>query len=483
MEPLQPDTTAGNFSPNSTLFRVFAVVLIASIWGGLLSEQYWLPGIPFFLLLFYLTIVDFRKVFYLLLFCLPLSVEFFLPGGFATDLPTEPMMLGLMGVFILYVSRHYREMSGQFLKHPITLLLLLHLAWIFFTAMFSQNVMVSVKFFLAKVWYIAVFYFLTGFLLKKKEHLQSFFWWIYIPLTLLIIQTIIRHASYGFTFSDIGWCVTPFFRNHVNYASMLTLFFPFLMLAMSWQKRGSSTWIMLLFSLVLYVVAIQLSFTRAAYVGLVAAFGVYFVIRLKLMKWSLAGGMIVAVIWIGSILKENKYLDYAPDFEKTITFKNFDNLLEATYKGEDISTMERVYRWVAGYGMNQAKPWLGFGPGNFYGFYRGYTVTSFRTYVSDNPEQSGIHNYFLMTLVEQGFPGLIIFIGLIVLVLIRGEQIYHRLTDPDYRRITMAAIMSIVVIDCLLLINDMVETDKVGTFFFMNMALIVNMEIRSRREV
>lgn len=482
MEPLQPDTSTESVNSSAALFRVFALVTIASVWGGLISEQYWIAGLPFFLLMAYLTIVDFRKIFYLLLFCLPLSVEFSLPGGLGTDLPTEPMMLGLMGVFILYASRHYREMGGSFLRQPLTLLLLFHLAWIFFTAIFSQNMVVSFKFFLAKCWYIAVFYFLAGFLLKKKEHLKSFFWWIYIPLTLLIIQTIIRHATYGFTFSDIGWCVTPFFRNHVNYASMVTLFFPFLLLAMSWQKRWSSTWILLAASLLLYVVAIQLSFTRAAYVSLVAAFGVYFVIRLKLMKWSIVAGLIVAVVWIGSILKDNKYLDYAPDYEKTITFKNFDNLLEATYKGEDISTMERVYRWVAGYGMNQAKPMLGFGPGNFYGFYRNYTVTSFRTYVSDNPEQSGIHNYFLMTLVEQGFPGLIILIALIAFVLIRGEEIYHRLKDPDYRRITMAAIMSIVVIDCLLLINDMLETDKVGPFFFMNMALIVNMEIRSKRE-
>ncbi len=476
-----PTTGYNRVLRDKPLFTFFAAVVALSVVAGVATEFFWLAGIPFCLLLAYLTVVDFRKVFYLLLCFLPLSVETFLPGGLATDLPSEPLMLGLSAVFGLYVCRHFREMGSGFLRHPVTLLLLLHVAWIFVTALTSQNGLVSFKFLAAKSWYLVVFYFLAGYLLRRPDHLRHFFWWIYIPLTLLILQTIVRHAAYGFTFSDIGWCVTPFFRNHVNYASMVTLFFPFLLLALSWYRRGSGIWLLLAASLPLYIVAIQLSFTRAAYVGLVAAFGVWFIIRLRLMRWALLGGMVAGAIWMVSVLREDRYLEYAPNFERTITHKDFDNLLEATYKGEDISTMERVYRWVAGYGMNQARPWLGFGPGNFYNFYKNYTVTSFRTYVSDNPEQSGIHNYFLMTLVEQGFPGLIIFTALILLVLIRSEQVYHRLRDPAYRRIALAAIMSIVVIDLLLLINDMVETDKVGPFFFMNMALLVNMELKARR--
>ena len=36
--------------------------------------------------------------------------------------------------------------------------------------------------------------------------------------------------------------------------------------------------------------------------------------------------------------------------------------------------------------------------------------------------------------------------------------------------------LSLVIIDALCLINDMVETDKVGAFFFMGMAILVNLE-------
>jgi O-antigen ligase len=128
--------------------------------------------------------------------------------------------------------------------------------------------------------------------------------------------------------------------------------------------------------------------------------------------------------------------------------------------------MERVYRWVAAFQMSKDRPWMGFGPGNFVNFYETYTVKSFQTYVSDNPEGSGVHCYYLMTLVEQGFIGMIIFIALSFLVLIQAEKIYHRCTDPARKRIIMAVTLCTVVMDAFLLINDMVETDKMGSFFF-----------------
>ena len=69
---------------------------------------------------------------------------------------------------------------------------------------------------------------------------------------------------------------------------------------------------------------------------------------------------------------------------------------------EDISTMERVYRWVAGVEMVKDKPIFGFGPGTFYSAYKAYTLSSFQTYVSDNVDHSTVHNYFLLTFIEQG---------------------------------------------------------------------------------
>ena len=124
----------------------------------------------------------------------------------------------------------------------------------------------------------------------------------------------------------------------------------------------------------------------------------------------------------------------------------------------------------------------GFGPGNFYNFYKSYTVSGFETYVSANPEKSGIHNYYLMMLVDQGIPGLIIFLILTFAILLKGEQIYHETRDEGRKRIVMILLLSLIIIDAFLLINDLIETDKVGSFYFMSIAILVNFDLANRRE-
>jgi O-antigen ligase len=230
------------------------------------------------------------------------------------------------------------------------------------------------------------------------------------------------------------------------------------------------------------LLAIYFTYTRAAYAAILLAAGAYFVIRWRLLRLVLAGLGVVIFVGFLYLSYDNNYLDFAPEFNRTISHEDFGNLMEATYKMEDISTMERVYRWVAAFQMSFERPWMGFGPGNFVNFYQSYTVNNFETYVSDNPEGSGVHCYYLMTLVEQGYIGVLIFIALSFMVLLQGEKIYHRCADPMRRRIIMALTLSTVVMDAFLLINDMVETDKMGSFFFICMAILVNQDLENKRQ-
>ncbi|MCB0588558.1 MAG: O-antigen ligase family protein, partial [Phaeodactylibacter sp.] len=464
------------------LFGVFAGLLLICLFTGIATEMYYLVGIPAFLLLVYLTIVDFHKTFLLLLACIPLSTELVLPSGFGTDLPTEPLMIGLMLVGLAYIIRHGKEASGQFLHHPITLLLLLHLSWIAATAITSHLLVVSVKFLLAKIWYVATFFFLASLMLRDERDIRQFFWAVFSTLMLTVLIIMARHAAYGFTFADVFRVLHPFYRNHVTYASIIVVFLPFVWFVRKWYAAYSLPWWILTGSLLLLIPAIQFTYTRAAYLSVVIAIGAYYIIRWKLTKYVLILALAAAVGFVAFMSYGNKYLDYAPNYETTVTHKNFNNLLEATYSGEDISTMERVYRWVAGFHMSIAEPVFGFGPGNFYNFYKTYTVTSFQTYVSDNPDKSGIHSYYLMTLVEQGLPGLAFFLLLAAYTLLRGERIYHQARRREGQHIAMMALLSLVIILSLLIINDLIETDKVGPFFFMNLAILVNLDLKQQAE-
>lgn len=460
----------------------FGLLSLLSIWTAVASGYYFLVGVPMALLMLYLAVVDFRSLFYLLLFCLPLSTEVVLAGGFGTDLPSEPLMVGLMLITMLFFLSGSRVAELQRFWHPITLLLLLHVSWIYLTSITSNLFFVSLKFSLAKTWYIVVFYFLAAYLLKDTREQRRFFWIIFLPLLFTVVVTMVRHAGYGFSFVGIHKVLHPFQRNHVNYAAMITLFMPFLWFAWRRQPQRSFYWWFLLGSIGLMLLAIYFSFTRAAYIALAASVAAYFAFRLKVIRYLIAVGIVAALLSLGYMVQQNRYLEYAPNYDRTVTHYEFDNLVEATYKMEDISTMERLYRWVAGLKMSPEEPWVGFGPGNFVNFYRSYTVTRFETYVSDNPEQSGIHSYFLMTLVEQGIVGLFIFLLFNFFLLIKGEQIYHETKEPVRKGIAMSALLCLVIINVFLLINDLIETDKVGPFFFMSAALLLNIDQANHRQ-
>ncbi len=479
---MQNNTAISSLSrQNLLIFRVFAAVLLISIFAAIAFEVYFAVIAPVLLMLAYATIVDFRKVFFLLIVCIPLSTEYYFENGFATDLPTEPLMIGLMGVYGIYVLRHGREMSGSFIRHPLTLLLLLHLFWIFTTTITSSIFFFSLKFSLAKLWYIVVFFFMAGSILKKENDFKTFFWCVLIPLLATVFIIWIQHAAHGFSFKSVTGILDPFYRNHVNYASLLALFLPFVWFARGWYASGSFKRRFLNFSVIVLLLAIQLSYTRTAYVTLVIAIGAYFIIRWKIVRLALVASVVVTAIGFGYLVKNNTYLQFAPDYERTVTHHKFDNLVTATVEMKDISTMERFYRWIAGVRMATDKFLVGFGPGNFYSFYKSYTVSSFRTYVSDNPEKSGIHSYFLLMLVEQGLIGMFIFIALSFYALIKGERVYHESQSPERKGIVMGVLLSLIVINAFLLINDMIETDKMGSFFFIGLAVLINMDLANKR--
>ncbi|MEY3321390.1 MAG: hypothetical protein RLZZ417_973 [Bacteroidota bacterium] len=459
------------------LFLCFAFIFSTSWFISILENQWlWLLPIPVSLIIFF-SIIDFKIVFYLLLFFIPLSTEITFDNGFGTDLPTEPLIIGLMGIGILYFLLHFKKTGAAYLTHPLSILIFLHVLWTFFTSLTSYSVFISIKFLLAKIWYVCTFYFLAGYLLRTEKRIKILFWVVLMPMIFTIIVIWYRHSFYGFSFGDIHRVLHPFQRNHVNYAALLALLFPWIFLIRFEYPSGSFLRNFLSVLIPIWLVAIYLSYTRAAYGAILIAFVGSLLVRWKVLMPFVYASILIVLAGAFWLTQNNKYLDFAPNYDRTISHTEFDHLLEATVKLEDISTMERLYRWVAGAHMSVKEPWLGFGPGSFVHHYKAYTLKGFRTYVSNNEEKSGIHSYFLMILVEQGLPGLFIFGLFIITVLKTGQRVVDNYSNERPSWIPMAALSSFMVILAFLTINDLVETDKIGSFFFIFIAILVNTDI------
>jgi len=458
----------------------YAIVALMMVCSGmaLFQEQYLLALAPVAVLGAVAVIKDYRILYYSFWMLLPFSIEFYF-GSIGMDLPTEPIMLLLSGLTFLLVASKLRTISFQQLYHPIGVILLIHLFWILITSVFSQSPTVSYKFFAAKLWYVVPFFFLTFHMIKTDKDIDKIMGILAVFLSTAIAIVVARHAMEGFTFKSSHKVVRPIFRNHVNYSAIIVTVLPFMW---AFYRNRTSKLIrkLMIPVLLLFLVGTYFSYTRAAQLCVFIGIGAYFIFKFRLGRLAIIGSCMIGLLFVTHLATNNKYLDYAPDFEKTITHTDFDNLLEATMKMEDISTMERVYRWVAGSHMFIQRPVTGFGPGSFYFHYKEYTVLSFRTYVSGNPEKSGIHSYYLMTLVEQGIVGLLILLALMFGIILVGERVYHQVKDKNSQRYVMAATISTVVICALCLINDLLEVDKVGPFFFLNAAIIVIFDQKSK---
>jgi O-antigen ligase len=466
-----------------TQLGIFYMLSVLSLVSGVLAWQLdmtFLFALPALVLVILFTILDYKALYFILLFMLPCSIEYYFPNGLATDLPTEPLMVGLMMVTLALLFFRKTHLPKGFLSNPLVLLLLIHLFWIFICALNSDMPVFSFKVFLAKIWYFVPFTLLTAIVMRQASDVKRMFWCIFIPLTILVIISVARHGLiYGFSFLDINKSVTPYFRNHVNYAAMMSIFFPFILWATTWYKRGSFTRNVLVISVLIFIVAVYLSYTRTAMLAILGMIPFYYIVKWRVTKVAVAGFIIFATIGLGWMFYDNHYLRFAPTYEDTIYHDDFSSHLTSTFEGKDVSSMERVYRWVAAVRMSRERPYFGVGSGNFYNYYKSYTVTDFETYISDNEERSTVHNYYLLMLVEQGWPGLIIFLLLTFAVFIYGEHIYYKMDNPQDRTAVMILLLVMFSIIINLLLSDMLESDKVGPFFFMTIALLALFDVKA----
>ncbi|GGF12136.1 O-antigen ligase family protein [Hymenobacter cavernae] len=458
------------------LFMVFmGVLLVSGACVILFDSLVWL-AVPAALLGFIVLLADWRWVYYLLLFALAFSREIQLPGGLSMDVPSEPLMLILLSCFGANVLLGRSGITARYWGHPFIIILGLMLLWASVSAFSSVDTLKSIKYLLAKTWYIGPFIFVTLNIVRRPADVWRMVAFYIAGASITVVYTAIRHAERGFAFDAINPSIQPFYLNHVIYAAVLALLLPYAFYAARSTPPGlkrtawrAAQWLLLF--------GVLLSYTRASIMALPLAGFFYLAVRWRLIAFVLVGAAVAALGGSLYFVHQNNYMLYAPDFEKTIfNGKDFEKHLEATYKLEDLSGMERLYRWVAAARMISEKPITGSGPATFYPEYKRYTVKSFRTYVSDNPEHSTTHNYFLLQLAEQGFPGFLLFVTLLSTALLTMQRLYHRSRSPENRRVVLAAGLSLFIIIFHLLLNEIIEVDKTGSFFFIGLALLMRAE-------
>jgi O-antigen ligase len=279
-----------------------------------------------------------------------------------------------------------------------------------------------------------------------------------------------RHFQTGFAFDSVNSVVQPFFRNHVNYGAFLVCLLP--LAVAGYMLSQKFRWFFALITLA-FLGALFFSYSRGAWMALFVGLLTVLAIRKSILQWLAAGSILLFAAAILYLSSGNRYLNYRPDFERTIYHQQFRDHLRATYRLTDLSTAERFHRWIGGIRMMEGHLLHGYGPNGFYYAYKPYTVTAFQTYVSVNEERSTVHNYFLLLLIEQGIPGLVIFCLLLGLLFYYTHRWYHNVSDKRERIYAAAVAAMLGMIVSLNLLSDLVETDKIGGLFFLCVGILL----------
>lgn len=450
---------------------IFIAVNIIGLW----KDIPYVNAIPFIILFGILVIRDYRILFYSLLAALPISIEFFF-GSLSLSAPSEPILIFSTGIWIILLINKRTNIS-QYSNNPLLILLILQLLLFVFNIFISREPLLSFKYLLAKVWFFGGFILLPLLFLKEIKQFKIAFWSFFIPLMITVFYTIINHALTGFSFEEVNQSARPFYANHVIYACTLGLALPFSVAALGWYKEHPLIKLLLVTMILVLVFAIITSYTRTTWLSVVAAIASVFVFKSKFLKLSFVVASIGVVFFCYQLVDQNNYMKYAPNYTNTVfNREDFSKHMEATVELSDVSGMERVYRWVAAINLIQHNFWFGTGNNTFYPTYKEYANPAFITYLSDNPERSSTHNYFLLIFCDQGVFGFLIFIAIYILAMLKTKTIYTLSNSTFIRNLMLTCFATLVIFLVHLVLGDMVEVDKNGGIFLLIIALIIGAE-------
>jgi len=155
--------------------------------------------LPFALLVVYYAIYSMDKLLLFIIFFTPLTIplsEFMPDIGIDMALPTEPIIAGLMLVFFLRLI-FKNDYDKQIFNSITSTAILFSLFWILITSFTSTMPIVSIKFFLSRLWFVVVFFYITAIYLKQHSNFDKLIWLYSISLVIVVFYTFNNHLSYG----------------------------------------------------------------------------------------------------------------------------------------------------------------------------------------------------------------------------------------------------------------------------------------------
>ena len=467
-------------------FIVYLTAILFVITNALfvINENYFFNALPFVMVIVFMALFSLDKLLYLIIFITPLSISISeLIPGISNDisLPVEPLLFGVL-LILIFKLIFDKSFDKRILYHPISIAIYFNLLWIFITSLTSTMPVVSIKFFLSRLWFLASYYFLAAHLFKEKKNIYKYIWLYIGSFVLVVFYTLYQHSKYGFFDQKAAnFVVSPLLPDHTSYAAIIAMLIPFIIGVFSLGRisKVHKTWMFMALSVL--IVGLVFSYTRAAWVSLVGALGIYLVMlfRIKFKIVFVTAITVLALFFsfqtqIFMMLEQNNQ-DSGDNFTEHI--ESMSNI------STDASNLERLNRWSCAYRMFEDKPIFGFGPATYMFNYAPYQLSSEKTIISTNSGDVGnAHSEYLGPLAESGIFGLLSILLVIILTSYTALKIYSYNPDYEIRLLAMLMFLGLVTYYFHGILNNFLDLEKTSALFWGFTAVIVALDINFHQE-
>lgn len=460
---------------------VISAIFIALNIYFIIKEFYWFSLIPIVLILVLLFFFALDKVLYIITFCTPLAINLRdFDDRLSLSLPTEPLLFGAL-IFFFIKLIFERQYDIKVLKHPVTIAIIINLLWMFITALTSELPLVSFKFLISRLWFVVPFYFVAIILFKNMNNIRIITWMYAIPLVIVIIYSTYRLFIWSFDEQAAHWVMDPFYNDHTAYGAAIALFIP-VFAAFLLDKHYNRT--MKLFAgMVLFflIVGLLCSFSRAAWISVLAALVIAGLVFLKIkFRWIFLTGFIILAVFlyyqndILMKLEKNKQDSSANLVEHVQSISNISS---------DASNLERINRWQSALKMFKERPVLGWGPGTYQFVYAPFQQTKDKTIISTNAGDKGTaHSEYIGPLSESGFLGMLSILAIVIVISITAIRVYKQAKNPETKILALSYFLGLVTYFIHGTLNNFLDTDKSSVPFWTFAAAIVAIDVFHHRQ-
>ncbi len=456
------------------VYLITALFLVVNFYLILEKDVYWFLLLPVVLIVFIYYLISLDKIVLFITFLTPFAVELRgVEGGLGVSLPTEPLMFGVLLLFVvklLFEDRYDRRIT----VHPISYLIYLSLFWMLFTSFTSELPLVSFKYLLSRLWFVIPFYFIAVIVFKKSTNIKKFLWLYMSALCVVIIYTLIQHSRYGFEEEAGHWVMSPFYNDHTAYGAALSMFIPVAIGFLFYPGASKTERIFSLLTISVLIIGIIFSYGRAAWISVAVALLVFIFILLRIKFYVIFISFVVIVSIFFTF--QNQIIDRLSKNKQDSSANFAEHLRSISNISSDASNLERINRWQAALRLYDERPVLGWGPGTYQFVYSPYQSSQEKTIISTNLGDKGnAHSEYLGPLAEMGVPGLLIILILITVVIVTGLRVYKE-GDKNVKFLSLMVLLGLITYFAHGFLNNFLDTDKLSVPFWGFIAILVALE-------